>query len=234
MEEHGTASYSSLVKEGKTYNHDMRMLVYDSLVNHVPTGNIPLLIEIFLKRSGLQLEHLPHRHTVEMMAKELGVISDFQVAERLMQGDDLTLGFDATTQEEVHVNEVHVTSQQDRHVISIDQLPGGLAEDYEVHITDSVKRVAEVYCAFHGVEFETCRCKMVDSIKNTSTDRANVNHATIVRLENTWGKSLNELNCHLHPLDTIASSSRSALKSAETGKGKLFGTDCIAANIVSE
>ena len=99
FEELGTGSYSSLVKEGKTYTHDMRMLVYDSLVNHVPTGNIPLLIEKFVKRSGLQLEHLPHRHTVEMMARELGVISDFQVAERLMQGDDLTLGFDATTQE---------------------------------------------------------------------------------------------------------------------------------------
>ena len=68
--------------------------------------------------------------------------------------------------------------------------------------------------------------------KNTMTDRVAVNHSTISRLEETWGVVLNELNCHLHPLDTIASSSRSILKNVETVKGKLFGTDCVAGNIV--
>ena len=47
-----------------------------------------------------------------------------------------------------------------------------------------------------------------------------------------WGKHLNELNCHLHPLDTIATSCRSALKSLEEKKGQLYGKDCIAGNIV--
>ena len=224
---------SSLTKEGCTYSQDMRMLVYDSIVNHVPTRNIPNLIRQFAKRSGMDAEHVPHRNTVELMARELGVVSDFQVAELLMTGNDLTLGFDATTQEGVHVNEVHITSEQESLVISVDDLPGGLAEDYELHIVDSINRVAEVYDAFHeDVDFETCRSKMVRGIKNTLTDRATVNHATIARIENTWGKSLNELNCHLHPLDTIASSSRSTLKAAENQKGKLFGTDCIAGNIV--
>lgn len=66
------------------------------------------------------------------------------------------------------------------------------------------------------------------------TDRAAVNHATIVRLENTWEIHLNELNCHLHPLDTIASSSRSALKEAEPRVPikKLFGTECMAVQLV--
>jgi hypothetical protein len=66
------------------------------------------------------------------------------------------------------------------------------------------------------------------------TDRAAINHATIVCLENTWGIHLNELNCHLHPLDTIASSSRSALKEAEPRVliKKLFGTECMAVQLV--
>ena len=46
------------------------------------------------------------------------------------------------------------------------------------------------------------------------------------------GKPLNELNCNLHPLDTIATSCRSALKSLVTQRGQLYGNDCIAGNIV--
>ena len=59
-----------------------------------------------------------------------------------------------------------------------------------------------------------------------------VNHAAIRKVNENWGKTLNELNCHLHPLDTIASSCRSTLKVLETCKGHLFGKDCFAGNIV--
>ena len=58
------------------------------------------------------------------------------------------------------------------------------------------------------------------------------NHAAIVLVNETWYKTLNELYCHLHPLDTLASSSRSAFRNLESEKGKLFGNDCFAANIV--
>ncbi|KAK6174994.1 hypothetical protein SNE40_013537 [Patella caerulea] len=63
-------------------------------------------------------------------------------------------------------------------------------------------------------------------------DRVVVNHATIVKVNETWDKTLNELNCHLHPLDTGASCCRAALKSCETTKGELYGKECMAANIV--
>ena len=75
---------------------------------------------------------------------------------------------------------------------------------------------------------------IINNISNTMTDRAIVNHATIERLEETWGTSLNELNCHIHPLDTIASSARAALKANEPEKltKKLFGTECMASQLV--
>ena len=59
-----------------------------------------------------------------------------------------------------------------------------------------------------------------------------MNHATITKLNTIWRKSLNELNCHLHLLDTMTNSCKSSLKALETSNGKLFGKDCIAANIV--
>ena len=46
----------------------------------------------------------------------------------------LKLGFDATTQECVHINSVHITDKANCYVISIEQLPGGMAEDYHTHI----------------------------------------------------------------------------------------------------
>ena len=73
---------------------------------------------------------------------------------------------------------------------------------------------------------------MISNVTNCMTDRAAANHATIVLVNESWQKMLNELNCHLHHLDTIASSARSALKQLEKVKGKLFGTDCVAGNHV--
>nr|XP_047145343.1 uncharacterized protein LOC124818449 isoform X1 [Hydra vulgaris] len=64
---------------------------------------------------------------------------------------------------------------------------------------------------------------VISNISNTMSDRVSVNHLTIKKIGETWGKSLNELNCHLHPLDTIATSCRSALKSLELDSCKLYG-----------
>lgn len=56
-------------------------------------------------------------------------------------------------------------------------------------------------------------------------------------LNNSWHKSLNELNCHLHPLDTFATKTRTALRKVEEqhklDKGhNLMGGECYAGNII--
>ena len=43
-----------------------------------------------------------------MMARELGIVVDLQAAELLMTNTNLTLGFDSTTQEGVHINGAHI------------------------------------------------------------------------------------------------------------------------------
>ena len=68
------------------------------------------------------------------------------------------------------------------------------------------------------------------------TDRAAVNHATVVLVEQYWGKTLNELNCHLRPLDTIASTAGRSLKELEKNRTiiakDLYGNNCSATNLV--
>ena len=82
----------------------------------------------------------------------------------------------------------------------------GTAKDYEIHINEITDALTSVYCQVYSTNFNDVHTTIISHISNTMTDRAAVNHATIVQLELSWRKSLNELNCHLHPLDTIASS----------------------------
>lgn len=67
------------------------------------------------------------------------------------------------------------------------------------------------------------------------TDCCAANHAAIRLVCVSWKKALNEVNCNLHPLETIASKTKNALKEIEKSMGitgKIKGKDCIGANIV--
>ena len=182
----------SFQKEGKTYSEETRMFVYDAVVNNVPTGNIPKLLKQFGKRAGIEIGDVPHRNTVELMARELGVVSDLMSAEVLIEHENITLGFDATTQEGVHVNSVHFTTNDKAYIVAVDQLPGGTAEDYFLHISQTIDSLTDTYCLYYSTDFAATRDKIIHNISNTITDRAAVNHATITQLEQNWGKKLNE------------------------------------------
>ena len=111
--------------------------------------------------------------------------------------------------------------------MAADRLVGGTAEDYHyvTQIAASTDNLASVHSDFNKSDFQEIRSKIISNIANTLTDRAKVNHATVQRLEENWGKSLNELNCHLHRLDSIATECRSALKSLESDSDRpsLYG-----------
>ena len=75
-------------------------------------------------------------------------------------------------------------------------------------------------------DYPQCCSTIIKNISNTMTDRVVMNHAAIRNVNENWGKTLDELHCHLHPQDTIASYCRSTLKALETCSGCLFGNYC--------
>ena len=85
--------------------------------------------------------------------------------------------------------------------------------------------LARTYSNFHHAEYQDFSRKITENISNTTTDRVAVNHAAIQRINENWDKSLNEINCHLHPLDTIASYCHAAIKPLETGRGQSYVKD---------
>lgn len=63
---------------------------------------------------------VPHRSTVE---------AELQTAVEILENKNTTLGFDAITQEGVHVNRVHITTETECYAAAFDELPGGTAKD---------------------------------------------------------------------------------------------------------
>ncbi|KAL5481691.1 hypothetical protein EMCRGX_G021924 [Ephydatia muelleri] len=115
------------------------------------TYNITELITKISCRCGVTLTDVPRRSAIEFMTRELGVIAELQTAEVILDDHNITLGFDATTQEGVHVNSIHITTKTDCFVVAVDELPGGTA-DYYLHITDAFDNLARVYSHFHGLD----------------------------------------------------------------------------------
>ena len=159
------------------------------------------------------------------MARELGAIAELQTADSILHNRNVTLGFDATTQEGIHVNSIHFTTKTDCVDGAVDELPGGTGEDYANHITQTVDSLAETYCYFNDADYQTARGNVISNITSTMS-------AALRLVQAAWKKPLHELNCHLHPLDTIASSTRTTLKRLEESRGKLYGSDGIVANVV--
>jgi hypothetical protein len=165
------------------------------------------------------------------MALELGIWSDFFVAQYLVSTANVTLGFDSTTQQGVHVNSIHLTGNGKCRVISLDRLPGGTAIDYSDHVLASINRLATIYCSFCDASFRVIRNQMMNNVSSIMTDRAAVNHTAVAKLNSAFGRTLIEVNCNLHPLDAFSSKCLNVLLNGEqkagvTMKCLFSGTSC--------
>lgn len=81
------------------------------------------------------------------MALKVGTISELQATDFTLKTDNLTLAFDFTTQEGIHVNASHITGNNTCIVLSVEQLPGGTADDYAQCVIQAVD---------HPVRFIPC------------------------------------------------------------------------------
>ena len=210
-------------RNGKSYATQLRLLVYVAITLQVPTQNIPRMLLLISQALERPLSSVPHRTTIESMARELGVLSKVQAAELMLKSHNLTIGFDATTQLGRHFNSVHITHNGGCMVLDVRVLPGGTAQDYANHIISIFEELAKSYCVVLGGNQEAVHSRLIQSVSNSMTDRCAANHATLRIVSEEWQQSINELYCHLHPLDTMSTASRSALsrhvRISESGSG---------------
>ena len=67
------------------------------------------------------------------------------------------------------------------------------------------------------------------------TDRCVVNQAAVRHSNKKWGKKLNQLYCHLHPLDTISTEVKKTLRRLEDNPDnrQLSKSGCVAEQIMN-
>ena len=195
------------------YPPKMCMLVYSLLDGNVSTRKMAKTVKRIGGITGMAVgdKDIPSRTSVERMQVELGVISDITVAEFLYHTNyGVTLAFDATTQSGVHVNAINIHNDRVEHVMALDELPGGTSPDYFDHVINIVDYLAKLYAQWHSEALHKVRDTTIENIHNVMTDRCVVNQAAVPLINNQWGKKLNHVYCHLHPLDTIATEVRNA------------------------
>lgn len=172
------------------------------------------------------------------MAREMGILADVQSAEILYRHENCTIAWDATELSGAHVNEVHIAASADEGgrqylTLGVAELPGGTTSDYSSHIVQCMSDLSETYAEFTESSAPVVLQKMQQNITSSMSDRVAVNHCVAEQLKNLLAVNQNflEVNCNIHPLDSLSSSARTVLK--ETGiKSSTWGRDCAAANLL--
>ena len=103
-----------MLRRGKTYPPSMRISIYTLLEHNCATEAIPYIYKDLGGDFGKDMTDVPvpSKTTVERMATETGVISDILAAQFMYTTEGLTLAFDATTQEGVHINVISVQKRK--------------------------------------------------------------------------------------------------------------------------
>ena len=99
----------STKKDKKMYSFQMRKVMYKCIVDKVPVDAAGGTVAYIVKQlTGRQLEAIPDSTTFRRAARELGILSDLQTASVLLNGENVTIAWDATSVNGDHLNEVHI------------------------------------------------------------------------------------------------------------------------------
>ncbi|GFR69994.1 hypothetical protein ElyMa_002061700 [Elysia marginata] len=173
----------------------IRKCIYFCLVSHVPVKATGQVIKYITECQGKDAVYVPHPSTISRCAYELGILCDLQCGEFLVNAEALTLAWDATTLKGTHINQVVVSSKDRFFTLATDLLPGGTSEDYAEHLVQTLTNIIRIYAKFSDNDSLELLNRTVTKFRCTMSDRASVNHCTVVRLMTKLDVNLLELNC---------------------------------------
>jgi len=210
-------SWKPQTKDGGKYQADIRKVVYYCAHKHVPSNNISDVIRYISQMIfKVKLERLPSSYALKSMISEMRTLSTAQAVEAILKSSFVNIAWDATTVKTKHINEVHVNTDIGHYVLDAVSLPGAKAMDYVSHITCALENAVICYCTLNpGYDPYQTLSEVQAKITSTMSDRAAVNHRVVKELEKYVGHELLELNCNIHPLDSLAIAFRKLTKAFE-------------------
>ena len=228
-------------KDGKSYSANVCRLIYNELVCDVPVKHCGYLLSVFFSElCGKRLTNVPRPSTCAQMAYELSIITTLQLMEYLLdraKDNNICLSWDATTVEGCHINEIHFTVDRTNClVLDVRHLPGGKTSDYVTHITSALAEATDLYVRYAGRSHEEIFNAIKSRVTATLTDRAAVNACVTRQLSDEFETQLIQLNCNVHPLDSVARVVKQSLIKVDESheiKGSCFGSEGTAANLIN-
>ena len=223
-------------KRGGKYVEEIRQVVYRCARRQVPIHSISTVIgEIAQTVFCQQLDPLPSPSTIGNMIHEMGILSTTQAVEAMLNSQYVNLSWDATSIDSSHINEIHVNTDSGSYALCIQELPGGTTEDYVQHITSTLEQAAEVYAKMKSLNKQSVLDDIKKRITSTTSDRAAVNHCVSREVGKYVGHDVLELNCNIHPLDSLSIAFRKLCKEFEGEQGavsSLFGAEAALIKVI--
>ena len=200
--------------DGKTFNSDLRMTVYELSTAEVSVENMSTVIKSVLHRLAKKDVHsLPDTKTYTRIVREMGALSRMHVQEVLSNEENTTLKYDGTSKKKTHYLEVQVESQKQCFTTGISMMASGTADSYSRSIVQSLDSVNNV---------NDGDVNLLSNISNTMTDRVvvnkKINSILLEKKQLTSGQNgvvWNNFFCSVHPLDTFAKAAEKTLKSVQ-------------------
>lgn len=216
-------------KDGRIYSLPIRKAVYHCARRQVPVGHISSVISSCVRLvCGKDLTPMPHASTVINMIGEMKIHSMCQAVEAILDSDYVNIAWDATTIKTDHINEIHVNTDSGSYMLDYKALGRYDNVGYSEHILSVLKQCAECYSnskkSANGqipdeYKVEVLLSRIHGKITSTLSDRAAVNKKVSAKLSEALGRNLLDLNCNIHPLDSLSIAYRGLAKSFEKDEG---------------
>jgi len=217
---------------------NIRKAVYHCARRQVPQQHISDVInKIAQLLFNQEISPLPSFGTINNMVSEMRYLSKVQAVDAILESSFVNIAWDATSIKTKHLNEIHVNTSSGSYFLDVKTLPGGKSEDYAKHIISALECAVNCYCSFKA---STDKVQVLDLVKmkltSTLSDRAPVNHCVHKELTKYVGHELVDLNCNVHPLDSLSVEFRKVAKQIESQHGivsKLNGSDSVLLKLIT-
>ena len=225
-----------ITKQKGRYTNEVRKCVYICARKQVPIHSVSTVIKEIGKHLFAQdISPLPSASTVCGMISEMGVLAAVQAVDAMLNSPYVNIAWDATTLNGAHINEIHVNTATGSFALNVGKLAGGNTEDYYQHIKETLESSCKLYSNNQNVNYDQTLASVKLSITSTLSDRAAVNKCVARKLEEYLGHKLLDLNCNVHPLDSLSIAFKKLCREYENENevhGALLGSDSALLRVI--
>ncbi|KAG1710423.1 Craniofacial development protein 2 [Nymphon striatum] len=207
--------------DGKSYNSDVNIMVYNLALLDVSVEHIPIAIKLSAQFAKCECGPLPDESTCRRIIHQMGEMSRMHVSEVLSGERNTTLKYDGTSLKRMHLGEYQIETKSQTFTLGIKPMARGTGVKYAQGVNEVI---GDMISAAGYLPGEDRSQNIMGNISNTMTDRHVVNKKTdrhVVNkktnslLEEQIGHALNSFFCGMHPLDTFAKTCDEVLKEWE-------------------